>query len=75
MVGFGRIGAAVAKRIAAFDMHILGYDPIKPAEQIRQEGGEPVGFDELLARSDFITLHLPLTAQARNMLNGEVFEE
>ena len=75
VIGYGRIGAAVAKRAAAFDMHILGYDPIKPADQIRQEGGEPVSFDELLARSDFVTLHLPLTPQTKNMLNAAVFEK
>ena len=75
VIGYGRIGAAVAKRAAAFDMHILGYDPIKPADQIRQEGGEPVSFDELLAQSDFVTLHLPLTPQTKNMLNAAVFEK
>jgi D-3-phosphoglycerate dehydrogenase / 2-oxoglutarate reductase len=75
VIGYGRIGAAVAKRAAAFDMHILGFDLIKPADEIRKEGGEPVGFEELLARSDFITLHLPLTPQTRNMLNAEVFQK
>jgi len=68
VLGFGRIGAAVAKRAAAFDMKVLGYDPLVPAEEIKKRGGEPVSFDEILKRSDMITMHLPLTADSRGML-------
>lgn len=73
VMGFGRIGAAVAKRAAAFDMHILGYDPLIPAEEIKKRGGEPVSLDELLKRSDMITMHLPLTADTKGMLNAAAF--
>jgi len=73
VLGFGRIGAAVAKRAAAFEMTILGFDPMLPADEIRKRGGEAVTFEELLKRSDMITMHLPLTADTKNMLNAEAF--
>jgi len=73
VIGFGRIGAAVAKRAAAFDMEILGYDPLIPADEIAKRGGTPVSLDELLAKSDMITMHLPLTSDSRGMLNAETF--
>ena len=44
VLGFGRIGAAVAKRAAAFDMKVLGYDPLIPADEIKKRGGEPHKF-------------------------------
>lgn len=73
VIGFGRIGAAVAHRAAAFGMKILGYDPLVPAEQIRERGGQPVSFDEILAQSDFLTLHLPLTPESKFLLNEAAF--
>ncbi len=73
VIGFGRIGSAVAQRAAAFGMKIVGYDPIiKPGEVI-ERGGEPVNLDELLARADVITLHIPLTGDTRNILNAGAF--
>ncbi|MEN6571344.1 MAG: hydroxyacid dehydrogenase [Anaerolineaceae bacterium] len=75
IIGFGRIGAAVAKRAAAFDMTIVGYDPLIPAEEIKKRGGQPMSLDELLKVSDIITMHLPLTADTKNMLNAEAFEK
>jgi D-3-phosphoglycerate dehydrogenase / 2-oxoglutarate reductase len=73
VIGFGRIGAAVAKRAAAFDMKVLGYDPLLSAEEIKKRGGEPVSMDELLKQSDMVTMHLPLTADTKNMLNAAAF--
>jgi D-3-phosphoglycerate dehydrogenase / 2-oxoglutarate reductase len=73
VVGFGRIGAAVAKRASAFDMDILGYDPMVPADEIARRGGKPVSMDELLTQSDMITMHLPLTDDTRGMINAETF--
>ncbi len=73
IVGFGRIGAAVAKRAAAFDMKITGYDPLIPADEIRKRGGEPVSLDALLASADFITMHLPLTPETKGMLDAKAF--
>lgn len=73
VVGFGRIGSSVGQRAKAFDMKVLGYDPLIPAEQIQARGGEPVSLDQLLAQSDFITMHLPLTDSTRGMLNDAAF--
>lgn len=73
VIGFGRIGEATGKRAAAFDMEILGYDPLIPAEEIVKRGGRPVSFDELLAESDIITMHLPLTPESKGMLNAAAF--
>ncbi|MRR31039.1 hydroxyacid dehydrogenase, partial [bacterium] len=73
VIGFGRIGAAVAKRAAAFDMTILGYDPMVPADEITKRGGTPVSMDELLAQSDMITMHLPLTEETKSLINADAF--
>ena len=73
VIGFGRIGAAVAKRAAAFDMKIVGYDPMLKADEIKARGGEPATLDELLAKADMITMHLPLTADSKGMLNDAAF--
>ena len=73
IIGYGRIGASVGQRAKAFEMNVLGYDPLLPAEQIRARGAEPVSLDELLAKSDFITMHLPLTPDTRGMLNEAAF--
>lgn len=73
VIGFGRIGAAVAQRARAFEMKTLGYDPFVKADEIKARGGEPVSLDELLAKSDMITMHLPLTADTKGILNEASF--
>jgi D-3-phosphoglycerate dehydrogenase len=73
VVGYGRIGSAVASRAAALGMTILGYDPLIPAEMIRRAGAEPVSLDQLYARADLITIHVPLLADTKNMLNEAAF--
>jgi D-3-phosphoglycerate dehydrogenase len=73
ILGMGRIGAEVARRARAFEMDVLGYDPLLTPEEIRGRVAEPVDRDELFARSDFITLHLPLTSETRNLLNADAF--
>jgi D-3-phosphoglycerate dehydrogenase / 2-oxoglutarate reductase len=73
VVGYGRIGAAVGKRAAAFGMTVLGYDPLIKPETIKDLGGEPVSLDELYARADVITLHVPLTPETRGSLNAATF--
>jgi D-3-phosphoglycerate dehydrogenase len=71
VIGFGRIGSETGKRAAAFGMKILGYDPLLPAEEIAKRGGEAVSLEELLAQSDFITMHIPLNPQSKGMINAE----
>jgi D-3-phosphoglycerate dehydrogenase len=73
VIGFGRIGSLVAQRAAAFGMKILAYDPQLTAEETRNRGGELVTLDELFAQADVITLHIPLTADSRGMLNVAAF--
>jgi D-3-phosphoglycerate dehydrogenase / 2-oxoglutarate reductase len=73
IIGLGRIGAEVAHRARAFGMQVLGTDPMLTPEQIRARDAEPVSRDELLARSDFISLHLPLTPETRGLLDAEQF--
>ncbi len=73
VLGFGRIGAAVAKRAAAFDMRILGYDPLVPAEEITKRGGTPASLEVCFKQADMITMHLPLTAESKNLLNADAF--
>ena len=75
VMGFGRIGAAVAERAKAFGMRILAFDPLISAEDIVKRGGEPVSKDELFAQADLITMHMPLTADSKNLLNAEAFNK
>lgn len=73
VLGYGRIGSAVAARARAFEMKILAYDPLISAEEIKKRGAEPVSMDELLRESDLITMHMPLTSESRNLLNADAF--
>jgi len=75
VIGFGRIGVATAERAKAFGMKIIAYDPLIKPEEIKKRGGEPVTLDELLAKSDFITMHLPLTLDSKNLLNKAAFDK
>lgn len=71
VLGFGRIGAEVAKRAKAFEMSAVAYDPYLTDAQIRERGAEPATFEGVLAQADYVSLHLPLTAETHNMLNAE----
>ena len=68
ILGLGRIGSEVARRALAFRMHVLGYDPYLTREAAERLGVESVEMDDLLARSDFITIHTPLTGDTRHLL-------
>lgn len=68
LLGLGRIGALVAERAVAFGMSVLAYDPYLNATQIRERRAEPASFDDVLARADYVSLHLPLTAETRGLL-------
>jgi D-3-phosphoglycerate dehydrogenase / 2-oxoglutarate reductase len=71
IVGFGRVGQAVAKRALAFEMIIIAYDPYVPAETAESFGAEMVDLDTLYTRSDFITLHSLITDETREMIRAE----
>jgi D-3-phosphoglycerate dehydrogenase len=71
VLGFGRIGQLVAARAQAFEMPVLAYDKFVTAERFRELGVEGVeDLDELYARADFITLHLPKTPETVNLIDG-----
>jgi len=71
LIGMGNIGSRVAQLARALGMTILGYDPLIPADQIRKNGAEPVSLPELYARSDFVSLHVPLAPETRGMIDGQ----
>src|SRR5580692_6355316 len=68
ILGLGRIGMLVAERLAAFGMTIIAYDPYIPAARSTQLGVRMVSLDELLAEADFITVHLPRTAETIGLI-------
>jgi D-3-phosphoglycerate dehydrogenase len=71
IIGCGNIGAIVADRALGLRMRVVAYDPFLTPERAGDLGVEKVELDELLARSDFVTLHTPLTAQTKNILSAK----
>lgn len=67
LLGMGRIATEVAKRARAFGMKVIAFDPYVK----KSEHAEMKNFDEVLAQADYISLHMPLTDETRNMLNAE----
>jgi D-3-phosphoglycerate dehydrogenase len=70
VLGFGRIGRQVARRALGLQMKVLAYDPFVSAERFRELGVESASFDDVLARSDFLTVHLPLTDETRGAIDA-----
>ncbi len=74
ILGMGRIGSEVGQRAKVFGMQVLGYDPLIPPDEIQRRGAIPSDLDQIYSRSDFISLHLPLTDDTRNMVGVDAFE-
>jgi D-3-phosphoglycerate dehydrogenase len=74
VIGIGRIGRIVADRARGMKMNIIAYDPYIPPESIEKMGVESVSLEELLALSDCITVHTPITPETRNLINKECFD-
>ncbi|CAN5339893.1 hypothetical protein BH23CHL1_BH23CHL1_19740 [soil metagenome] len=74
IVGLGRVGCVVAKRLAAFEMTIIAHDPYVPIERFSELGVEQVPYLDLLTRSDIVTFHCPLTDETRGMLNHDTLK-
>ena len=74
VLGFGRIGQQVARRANGLEMRVVAYDPFVAKERYRELGVERVETqDEVLAKADFLTLHLPLTAETRGSIDSSAF--
>jgi phosphoglycerate dehydrogenase-like enzyme len=71
IVGLGRIGRAVAWRAAGLGMKVLAFEPHPDKAFCEKYGVEVVPLDDLLARSDYVTLHCPSTAESRHLINAE----
>jgi D-3-phosphoglycerate dehydrogenase len=71
IVGLGRIGVLVAQRLSAFGMRVVAYDPYVQAGRAAQLGVRLVGLDELLATSDFVSIHLPKTSETVGLIGDE----
>jgi D-3-phosphoglycerate dehydrogenase len=74
VVGAGNIGSIVIDRAHGLKMKVIAYDPFLSDERADKLGVEKVEFHELLARSDFITFHVPLTDKTRNILSADAIE-
>ena len=76
IVGLGRIGKQVAKRLKGFDTRTLYYDVLEIPPEIQLElSAQPVSFEELLAQSDIVTLHVPLAPTTRGMIGERELEQ
>ena len=71
VVGLGRIGQLVAQRLAAFGTHVIAYDPYVPPARAAQLGIELLPLDDVLARADFISVHLPKTKETAGLLGKD----
>lgn len=70
IVGFGKIGQTLATKASGFGVRVLAYDPLMDAERIRARGAEPSDLDDLLRRSDLVSLHVPLTDATRHLIDA-----
>jgi D-3-phosphoglycerate dehydrogenase len=73
LIGFGNIPRAVAPKAKAFGLKVLAHDPYVAEDALASLGVEGVSFDDLLARSDFISVHAPLTPATRGLVNAAAF--
>jgi len=75
LIGIGVIGTIVADRARGLKMKAIGYDPYLSKEVAEKKGVDLVSLDELLSRSDFITVHTPLTDETRNLIDKNTFDK
>ena len=73
LVGYGNVGSRVARRALAFGMPVLVYDPYVAADQVESPGIEMADLDELLARSDFVSLHARVTPETVDFFDAKKF--
>ncbi len=73
IIGLGNVGRIVAERAAGLRMKVIGYDPFILGENIALMGVEPASLEEIFIKSDFITVHVPLTSETQGLINHEAF--
>jgi D-3-phosphoglycerate dehydrogenase len=73
LVGFGNIPRRLAPKAQAFGMRVVTHDPYVSADVLKAAGVEAVDFDGLLAVSDFVSIHVPLTPETRGLFNTQTF--
>lgn len=73
VIGFGRIGRSAARKAQGFGMDVLAYDPYQHQDIFDELGVESVGLDELLTRSDCVSVHAPLTGETHHLLSTREF--
>jgi D-3-phosphoglycerate dehydrogenase len=72
VIGLGRVGALVAQRALAFGMRLVAYDPFVSEERARHMGVELLGLEELMALSDFVSVHLPKNASTLGLIDAKL---
>lgn len=75
ILGFGRIGQAVAKRCLGFEMNVYVYDPYVSKNTIEKMGCHSILIEDSLKLADFVSVHLPLNEETRNFINAKSFQE
>jgi len=73
LVGFGNIPRALAPKATAFGLKVITYDPYVSADALRALGVESTSFEDMLARSDFVSVHAPLLPATRGLMNAVAF--
>jgi D-3-phosphoglycerate dehydrogenase len=74
VIGIGNIGSQVAKRAQGLTMNVIAFDPFLSEDKAKAMGVEKVDLQELLRRSDFITIHTPITPETKNIINKETIK-
>ena len=75
IIGLGRIGGAVARKARAFGLEVLAYDPYLSGQSFQDCGARSVDLPELLAQSDFVTIHSPMTPETAKLLGEQEFRQ
>jgi D-3-phosphoglycerate dehydrogenase len=73
LIGFGNIPRKLVPKAKAFGLKVITHDPFVAPEQLKALGVDNVSFDELLAKSDFLSVHAPLRPETRGLLNAQAF--
>ena len=75
IIGLGRVGYEVAKRGKSFDMNVIAYDPYISYEKAKSLGVKMVSFEELIEKSDIISIHVPKTKETENLIDEDEFRK